>query len=239
MTDHHFSDSIPSYVLGALPPEEIGAFEAHLESCPECRAEVAHLQAVPDALAVSAPPVVAPPELRERIMTRVRAEAELLHAAGPEADRPASQRRPWWRLRPALAAGGAALVAAAAVVGFVLGEGGGPAKTQTISAHVTSAAGHGATASLVHEDGRLVLNVEHMAKPGKGRVYQVWLQSDSGMSPQPTQAMFTPLGRDGSNRVQLPEAAGSSHQVLVTSERTGGSKTGIPSGAPVLSATVQ
>jgi anti-sigma-K factor RskA len=237
MTDD-FYDAVPSYVLGALPPEEVGAFEAHLEGCPACRTEVAHLQAVPDALALSAPPVAAPPELRERIMSRVRAEAELLQAAGPAADRPAS-RRPWWRLRPALAAAGATLVAAAAVVGFVLGEGGGPARTPTIAAHVTAGAGQGASASLVHEDGRLVLRVDHMANPGRGRVYQVWLQPHSGLAPQPTPAMFTPLGPDGSNRVQLPEAAGSSHQVLVTSEPDGGSKTGIPSRPPVLSATVQ
>jgi anti-sigma-K factor RskA len=238
VTDHTFTDSVASYVLGALPPEEVAPFEAHLASCPDCRAEVERLSLVPDALGASAPPMAAPPALRERIMSTVRAEAELLQAAGPAADRPAG-RRPWWRLRPALAAAGAALVAAAAVVGFVLGEGGGPARTRTIAAHVTAGAGRAASASLVREDGRLVLRVEHMAAPGRGRVYQVWLQQHSGLAPQPTPAMFTPLGPDGSNRVQLPQAAGASHQVLVTSEPAGGSRTGIPSRAPVLSATVQ
>lgn len=238
MTDHTFSESVPSYVLGALPPDEVGAFEAHLAGCADCRSEVQRLSLVPDALAASAPPMAPPPELRERIMSTVRAEAELLHAAGPAADRPAP-RRQWWRLRPALAAAGAALVAAAAVVGFVLGEGGGPAQTRTIPAQVTADAGRDASASLVREDGRLILRVEHMAGPGRGRVYQVWLLQRAGLAPQPTPAMFTPLGPDGSNRVQLPQAAGASHQVLVTSERAGGSRTGIPSGAPVLSATVQ
>ncbi len=90
---------------------------------------------VADTLPLAAVQVAPPPELKDRIMSAVRAEAEVLQAAGPEADvvarepaaaeeadaaaAPAERERkprdqPWWRrpflsLRPvpaAFAAGG-------------------------------------------------------------------------------------------------------------------------------------
>ena len=83
-----------AYVLGALNDGE--AYREHLAGCASCQAEVAKLQPVADTLPAAVPPALAPAALRERILATVRAEAELLHAAGNEADqpaRPASRRR--------------------------------------------------------------------------------------------------------------------------------------------------
>jgi anti-sigma-K factor RskA len=241
MTDDRFAESVPSYVLGALPEAEVADFEAHLATCARCRTEVEGLRPVADALAASAPPAAAPVGLRDRIMTTVNAEAALLHAAGPEADAaPPARRRGWLgslRLRPALAAVGVAALAAAAVIGFVVGQGGGGPSVTTTPAPVTAQVGSGAKAFLAHDSGRIRLEARHWANPGKGRVYQVWLKSRGVSAPTPTPALFT-VGKDGSAAVDLPQAAASAQKVLVTSEQSGGSRTGIPSGPPVLTATL-
>lgn len=141
------------------------------------------------------------------------------------------------RLRPALAAVAVGAVAAAAVVGFVAGKGGGGPSVTTTPAPVTAAVGYGARAFLEHESGRIRLEARHWANPGRGRVYQVWLKSRGVSAPQPTPALFT-VGRNGDAAVDLPQAAVSAQKILVTSERAGGSRTGIPSGPPVLTAAL-
>ncbi|HEY6100635.1 MAG TPA: zf-HC2 domain-containing protein, partial [Anaeromyxobacter sp.] len=81
--DHfEFEESAGAYVLRALGDDETRAFEAHMEGCERCRDDVARLRVAADALPASAPPVAPPPELKERIMSIVRSEAELLQAAG-------------------------------------------------------------------------------------------------------------------------------------------------------------
>src|ERR687885_88835 len=71
--------------LRALPAEQSRVIElAYFGGI--CRREVAELQMVADTLPLAAPQVAPPPELKERIMAAVRAEAAVLAAAGPEAD---------------------------------------------------------------------------------------------------------------------------------------------------------
>src|SRR5436190_13745217 len=79
-------DDAGAWVLDALPEEEHERFAAHLAGCDVCRREVAELQMVADTLPLAAPQVAPPPELKERIMSAVRAEAAVLAATGPEAD---------------------------------------------------------------------------------------------------------------------------------------------------------
>ena len=86
-------DDAGAWVLGALPEDEERRFAAHLETCAICRREVAELQMVADTLPLAAVQVAPPPELKDRIMSAVRAEAEVLQAAGPEADASRASRR--------------------------------------------------------------------------------------------------------------------------------------------------
>ena len=45
MTDHErWKDAAGGYVLNALTDDERTAYEAHLATCPECRAEVSDLR---------------------------------------------------------------------------------------------------------------------------------------------------------------------------------------------------
>jgi anti-sigma-K factor RskA len=77
-------DDAGAWVLGALPDDERDRFAAHLTGCQNCRQEVAELQMVADTLPLAAPQIAPPPELKQRIMAAVRAEAAPATAA-PEA----------------------------------------------------------------------------------------------------------------------------------------------------------
>ena len=83
--DSHIDDLIDAYALGALEPDEVDAVERHLETCPRCRALVARARALSDAFLLAAPQIAPPPDLRERLMRRIAAEA-----AGSTADARAS-----------------------------------------------------------------------------------------------------------------------------------------------------
>ena len=99
---------VGAYALGALDEHEVEPFRAHLETCAECREELAQLQGVTDSLAIAVPHAQPSADLRGRLMATVRAEAELLRATGHEADRPVRARSVWrWRVLPGLVAAGA------------------------------------------------------------------------------------------------------------------------------------
>jgi anti-sigma-K factor RskA len=68
MTEHSWKDLAASYALGALDRVESAEFERHLETCPECRAEVQSFQEVAARLVQGATPATPPPELRERVL---------------------------------------------------------------------------------------------------------------------------------------------------------------------------
>jgi anti-sigma-K factor RskA len=233
----HRDDAGP-WVLGALADADAKAFASHLEGCAECRAEVAHLQPVADVvLPMAAPQMVPPPALKGRIMAVVQAEAELLRAAGPEADRaPARERRPgrakrvlrraFGRLGPMPVAVLAAVLLALGVVAGVLLSGGDG---------TTSHPGFGPKGSQVAlnvRGGHGELDLRGMPAAPPGRVYQVWLVTGNG-KPRPTHTLFS-VPADGRARVEISESLEDADQVLVTAEPPGGSRQ--PTSAPVVGA---
>lgn len=239
-----------AYVLGALERDEVEAFRSHLSRCSECRAEVAALQQVADALPAAAPALKPPPELRTRVMDAVRAEqqAEVPAAAErrPARSRERSRRRsPSVSPRPAFggafalprlpALGGALVVAAAIVVAIVLASGGSTA-TRVIQASVQGAG----TAKLIVTGGHGKLVVDHFPGAGSDRTYQVWLQRGS-QAPTPntnSQGRRTLFNVTSSGGGQV-SVAGNLHgvsAVLVTSEPSGGSPA--PTRMPVITATL-
>jgi anti-sigma factor RsiW len=75
---------LASYVLGALTPDQVSAFEAHLRGCQSCSAEVAELGSLPALLASASP---SPPvTLRQRTFDAIAAAA----AGAPVAHGPAN-----------------------------------------------------------------------------------------------------------------------------------------------------
>lgn len=106
--------SLGAYSLGHLNADERAGLEAHLEGCPDCRAEVESLTDVAKLLAFADPAHFGPapkpsPELGERITATIGAERRI------------SRRRR--RRRFGLAASGA-VAAAAAVLAIVILPGG-------------------------------------------------------------------------------------------------------------------
>ncbi|HEY7829242.1 MAG TPA: anti-sigma factor [Solirubrobacteraceae bacterium] len=198
------------------------SFHQHLAGCAVCGGEVAQLQAAADALAVGVPCKLAPDSLRARVMATVHAEAELLRAAGHEADRPARQA-PVWRRRlvPAFAAA-AALGVGLLVGAFAINTGSTIQRTQTqvIRAAVV-APGHNARAELRKVGSHLELVVEGMPAPPRGRIYEVWLERGT-QAPAPTDALFS-VTQHGEGDVDVPGNVTGVSKVLVTDEPLGGS----------------
>ncbi len=117
-------EELGAHALGQLPEEERAALEAHLEGCPECRAELASLSGVVRLLPLADPAhfdtaPAAPPSLANRVIATIRAERR-------------AQRRRRWRLGLAFS-GATAAVAAAALAIFVLPGGGGSTPEQHVS----------------------------------------------------------------------------------------------------------
>ena len=97
MTRHETLDSLARETcalaaLGALPPEEAAAFEAHAADCPACRAERASLTALVGELAALAPAAEPPERLWSRVAARVRTTPQ--EAAAAQAA-PAAPVQPW------------------------------------------------------------------------------------------------------------------------------------------------
>jgi anti-sigma-K factor RskA len=229
------AEALGAYALGALPADEAQRVEAHLHECDRCREDVAGLALAVDALPIAAPPVQAPPELEDRVMAVVTAEAELLQAAGEEADRPPQRRWRWRGLgalrgRPALAAAAAGALAAAAAVGFVIGGGVDTGSaSRTIQARVTSAAGVMPTtrAAVRVDDGRATLTVRDMPEPPAERVYEVWVKRGD-RAPVPAGTTFVVRSGD----IPIAHAVARGDRVLVTAEPRGG--TLVPTSPPVI-----
>jgi len=232
--DHErWADAVGSYLLDALPPEEREGFAAHLEACPVCRRDVEELAVAAEALPLSVPSVAPPAALKDRIMTVVESEAELLAAAGKGADRPARTRARrgflgGWLLRPGLAlACAAVLLVAGGLAGALLG--GGSPESRTVIAQTTAP---GAEVRLEIRDDASTLVARGMPAPPGDRIYQVWIKRP-GRDPEPTSVLWSTRG-DGSAEVAVPGSLEGVEAVLVTDEPQGGSDA--PTAAPVITA---
>lgn len=223
-----------AYVLGALPEHEFESYREHLGGCAECAAEILALQPVADSLALGVVRVDAPVDLQARLMSVVGGEAELLRAAGHEADLPPRGRARWRaRLGPALAA--TAALAAGLVIGALAINGGTNTvtRTQTIEASVL-APGYHATAVLRKAGSHVVLVITGMPAPPPGRIYEVWLERGT-QAPQPTDVLFS-VTHSGGGSVGMPGSLAGVSKVLVTAEPLGGSPK--PTREPVIVASV-
>jgi hypothetical protein len=195
------------------------------------------LQVAADALPVSVPLVSPPAALKERIMSVVRSEAELLAAAGDRADVPApaparsaGRRRGRfagaWLKRPAFALAAAALVLAGGVAAGIALTG---EDTRTVVADTRPPE---ADVRLEIGDDGATLIARDMPPPPRGRIYQVWLKRP-GRDPEPTSVLWSTRA-DGSAEVAVPGSLEGIEAVLVTDEPEGGSEE--PSRPPVISA---
>jgi anti-sigma-K factor RskA len=216
-----------AYVLGALEPQEADAFRLHLHECAVCRDEVEALGGVVQALPLAADQYEAPRGLRSSVLREVRRER-------PVAARSGARRGTSWRglrgPRELLAGAAAVLVAAGgAVTAIELSAG---AAVSVFQARVTGVSG---TAQLRVTSGHAELVVKHLTPPGRGRVYEVWLQS-GGAAPVPASVLFG-VNASGDADVGIPKMLDHRvSRVMVTQERLGGSPK--PTHRPVIVARI-
>lgn len=233
MQDPHVTDLIPAYALGALEPEEVDIVERHLEHCDACRAEARLAARVGDALLVAAPQRSAPPQVRERLLARVR-EMRSATLEGAEATTPAAE--------PAAEATSATVYVAprstnplARALRAAFGERPDESETDRILRDLlldpeSEVYPVGGTAEAPSASARLIANPQRNAAvllanglraPGAGRAYQIWLLRDGKPIPN---ALFE-IDRHGRG-VSLVHMSGrlrSFDTVAVTPEPTSGS----------------
>jgi hypothetical protein len=205
------------------------SFREHLATCTACQAEVARLQPVVDALPAMVQPQSAPEGLRRDVLSTVRSEAELLHAAGHEADEPVRRGSRWRLPRGAVLAWGALAAVVAAVLVIALTAGSSHLMRVT-NGHVAIVGAH---AALHQAGGHSELLVAGMPQPAPGKIYEIWLSR--GAAPQPTDALFG-VTRYGRGAVAVPGSLHGVKEVLVTSEPLGGSSH--PTSAPLIRVAV-
>jgi anti-sigma-K factor RskA len=168
--DLHLGELAAACALDAVDVDERPRVEAHLATCPECRAEVDRLTETVTGLAYAPPPLEPPVELRARVL------AGLSDIAAPPAP-PRRQRRRLRRPRLVMALVAAALILV--VGGLVAHERGGggiaPAPPQTVALGKFGSA-------TVGDDGQLVLDTAAI-QPPPGRTYEAWLISDGHARP--------------------------------------------------------
>ena len=210
-----------AYVLRALGREEAERYREHLDDCAVCSTDVSTLQPVVDSLPDAVPRVVASQELRERIMTTVRSEAELLHAAGADADRPPQPARPRWRSRRLQLLTVAGAMALGVLVGAVVLDTGSQTPTPRVSTAQLASMPPGAKAVLRQVGGHAELVVSGVSQPPHGKIYELWLARE-GKAPQATDALFG-VTHAGNASVNVPGNLAGVHQVMVTAEPLGGS----------------
>lgn len=222
MIDHdRYRDSLAAFALGALPEDERSHLERHMATCHDCRHEADDLALVVAELPDAAEPVAPPPELRSRIMAVVEADASA-RAASSSASVQRGFLNALLRPRAALVAASVLLLAGLGAGIALTGDSRGSWQAEVVMAD--------ASAELEMASDHATLAVRGMPPPPTGRVYQVWVQRDSG-APRPTQALFT-VNPSGEATVRVEGRMRGVDAVLVTDEPKGGSRA--PTRSPLI-----
>jgi hypothetical protein len=232
MVDHV---DVAGYILGTLTPQETSEFEAHLETCARCRAELDELGTLPSLLAGAE---AAPPEqLRRRTFDAVaaeRAEGGGRHrvresgipwrgdvgpaqppAAGPATAAPTgdgvvvpfrSRRAARW-----IGAAAAALLLVVAVgigAAVLLGRDAGTSTIALVAGDVGSGRGE-AVVRNVEEGREIKLAVSGLPANPPGTYYECWFvgPGDTEQQPNRVSAGTFKVGTDGAATVVMVSAA--------------------------------
>jgi len=205
---HH--DLTSAYVLDALDPSDLEAFEEHLATCVRCRELVAELSGAAAALAYAVPPVSPPPALRARILEAARAERPNVVAL-----------RPRW----AMPAAAAAAIAACAAIGLgawdlSLHDQLGAARDQAlqrIPLRCSSPSCGAAGSVVVASGGSGALVLSNLVAAPAGKTYQAWVIRGRAVA---SAGLFR--GGQATTIVTLSQPVRAGSLVAVTVEPAGG-----------------
>jgi len=226
MIDEHRQDLAAEYALDALDPESARAFEAMLANDAELRALADDLRETAATLALDAPSHLPPPELRERILSRIRAEAQ---ATATAAATPVVPPQASPTATPVQSGGGRNLLPWALAAGFAITTAAlwmerGPlqqdrnallqearelrerdvlakVKIATLSSQVEAYSK--ATAVIVWDAEKQhgVVKLTNVPPAGAGKDYQLWVIDPK--HPAPVNGGLVPVNADGIARVSF------------------------------------
>jgi anti-sigma-K factor RskA len=238
MNNERFEDLKDAYVLGALPEEERLSFEEYLAAHPERQAEIDELGAVAGLLAFAPQEQEPSPELRNRVMEVVEAEA----APHRVTRRSVSARIGDYLSVRSLALGAAALLVIGLLSWNVLLQG----QVEDLQGQVQDArnqrqlqqsptiklegswADQGANAEVasIHKD-QIILVARDMPSVPEDRTCQIWVISND--VPKPS-GLFQPDGN--MTATPITNSITNADVIAVTVEPVGGSEQ--PTSDPVL-----
>jgi anti-sigma-K factor RskA len=241
MIDENRQDLAAEYAVDALDPESTRAFESMLANDPQLKAFADQLRETAATLAHDAPAKLPPPELRERVLSRIRAEAQAMTenvnttapAPAPSATKPAGGAGilPW-----AMAAGFAVTTAALWMERDQLKietEGlkkelmqvrteNSMAKMRiaTLSSQVDTYAKASAVVVWDPNKQQGVLKLANLPPPEAGKDYQLWV---IGQKKTPVSAGVVPMNAEGATRMDFkPSQLIKAEQFAISVEPSGG-----------------
>ena len=209
------------FALDVLDADERWAYEAHLEECERCRAELTSFWETTEALAIATSGPAPSLDLRGRILTAARAERQVVVPLEP-------RRR---RLAPVLGAAAAIAAVVALTVGLWATQLSGDLDDARLALERerqaaavladpsarTIALETGDGRLVVEDGGRAVLVLDGLGPAPEGKTYELWIFEGENASPA---GLFS--GRDGLDWVGLDGAVDAGDVVAVTIEDAGG-----------------
>ena len=239
MIDDERQDLAADYALEALEGHAAHTFEAELAADPELHALARELRDAAAKLAHTALQQLPPPELREKILARVRAEAmiatqaEAAKTAATPVARTSRNILPW-----ALAAGFAVTASAMWMERNSWRDDAKSLQTEvlllrnkdalanvrisTLTAQVETFAKSTAVIVWDPQKQQGVLKLSNLPPAGQGKDYQLWVVDPK--YPHPVNGGVVPIGADGFARVSFKpdEPVGKADKFAISVEPTGG-----------------
>ena len=211
MIDEQHQDLASEYALGALDGEVARAFEAELAVNPELRALTDELREAAAVLAYFVPKKLPPPELRERVLSSIRAEAVASRPALSSSVQSSGFDILPWALAASLAVSTAAFwyesnelkKEAASLLAETLDLRNRDALARVRIATLASQVDvySKATAVIVWDPQkqRGIVKLANLPRPETGKDYQLWVIDPK--YPNPVNGGILPIGEDGIARV--------------------------------------
>lgn len=240
MVHNDYKEMIPAHALSALDAADEQALSKHLAECDECRRELADWEATAASLALGAKPMEPSPQVRDKLLDRIRSEKSGSQSGSNVLpfDRP---KRNLWQSLGSLGSIAAVILFAALLVSvFVLWQQNRELRRENEFFQLLAASGSrmkelsgtaeatNATAMLAYDrSGRAMLITKDLPRAPEGKEYQLWFIVDN--KPLPGKSFVTDSSGRAMMKDEVPEAARNSAIFAVTLEPTGGVRS--PTGA--------
>lgn len=176
LTHEEMQSYVASYVLGALPAEEVAFVRSHILSCDECIAEADRLSEVTDSLALAVGSAPLPAGFADRVLEQAVGATSSVKETVRE---PVRRRR--WSFVPAVTALAALLAFAVMSTTIIQTRNDAERKEQALTALLHSSDGltlegtGGAVGRLVPSAGESYLVLTGLDEAPENHTYQLWL----------------------------------------------------------------